>query len=476
MALIVDGIKFVSLLAKAGQSFATGSWEKGLAQSAAAAGAGAVSLGKNYITKKSANEIWKKQVPILDGATVVSSILELLVGPGKSEKGEDIELSAKDFELAFKSLELAMADANYWSGAAAQAYNDRNSEQMHRTTRVAKIDRQMAAIVEHQGHQAHTVSVALTICGASLVAAVPIAIGLKFIPEVGEAVSLAFQIATVIAVMAAEVIEIYNLIQDASTNGGQFADLKSQYQMLADGAYLEGTTNVKVSVDTEESTTIDAVDGLTSSAVPPALGSRGVGEGTGEGSLFDAAAESDREAGGFAAISGGADDWTAADAQVNSGAEVGSAGEETGAEPEEDRSGHTPSIFGGMPSAGQIANWAADGSKQAAQYSKYAGRHVGRFNQTMSTAQQLGSMFPSGQGGTGSPSLTGQFEQGGPGADDTGRAPVDGTGPGPADQTILTSDVDGAAAGGDDSERAPIHDAEGTVEQAGESDQRASSL
>ena len=234
-----------------------------------AAKKGAATAGKQ--AGKKAASAGSKGVPILDAAMLVSTVLELLVGPGQSEKGQDIAQSADSFEVAVGSLANAIADPASWSGEAAEAYNVRNYEQVLRTVTIVELDRQLAAIVHRQAGQVHEVSIAMTICGAVLIGAIPVAIGLRFIPIVGPAISIAFQIATSTAILAAEATELGIMGQSASDNGAQIDTLARQYRELGDNAHLNGSNTVRVPANGEQQTTADtAVTSTPSSPGMPA--------------------------------------------------------------------------------------------------------------------------------------------------------------------------------------------------------------
>ena len=253
---------------------------KSLAQKAADAGSRGAKNASSKAGKTAGKQAGKKGasaaskgVPILDAAMLVSMVLELLVGPGQSEKGQDIALSAKTFEVALASLADLMANSNSWSGEASDAYNARNCEQMLRTVTIVALDRQLAAIVHGQAEKVHEVSIAMLVCSLSLIAAVPVAIALRAIPIVGPAISLAFQGVTAAAILAAEAAELGIMGKAASDNGAQMDTLTRQYRELGDNAHLNGSNTVMLAFSVGGQATTDVGDspGTSSGAAEPRM-------------------------------------------------------------------------------------------------------------------------------------------------------------------------------------------------------------
>ena len=369
--------------------------------------------------------------------------LPFMVGDG-AEEGRRLELGAEEFHDAHSALELAIADPSYWTGDAADAYNQQAHAQLPRMTEMARIDLALREIIAQQAEECEKAHQAIEICESVLECATPIALLLKAIQPGGDAVSLAFQIATAVGTLGGAVAEIGVTVSNAETNKSAIDLLTTDYKNLGANAHLDGAEGVEVKVGEEQGTSLDSVNGLMSSGaggVPPAIAARGAGNGTAQGSPSGAGAEGE---GDFGAADAGADQWNSAGGDF--AAASADTGADTGAGPEEDTPAGAPPIFGGMPSPGQIASGASQASKQAAQFSKDAGQHVGLVNETMSSAGQLSSMFPDGQAGSGDPAPAGQFEGAGAGTDGAERAPVDDTERAPVDDT---GSVEGQAAQAD---------------------------
>lgn len=366
------GSRGVGAIARRGASEAARrAAKRGAAAAAKEAGKKAAAAAGKQAGKKAASA-GPKGVPILDAAMLVSTALELLVGPGTSEKGQDIELAAESFEAARSSLAKAMADASLWSGEASETYNARNGEQIERAVTVVHIDQQLAAVVHRQADKVHDVSIAMLICGLSLIAAVPVAIGLRAIPIVGEAVSLAFQSATAVAILAAEAAELGIMGQAASDNATEISALARQYQDLGDGAYLRGSTDVMVAFSVDGQASIDPGDVSTTSS----LSER---HSTASGGVMGHQARDATPPGvptaGLDWFRGGGEDFGAAGAIAGAGVA-----------PEPAR--RDPQIGGWVPSTAHIASPDAGGSRRTVQSARAAATQERQFNGASSSFEK----------------------------------------------------------------------------------------
>jgi hypothetical protein len=86
---------------------------------------------------------------ILHAASGIHIALNLLNGFGNPEPGDGLTQGAGVFRDASAMLGAAGSDPG-WQGAAAQAYNDRNSEQRTRTNQMAALDTQLAGLLQTQ--------------------------------------------------------------------------------------------------------------------------------------------------------------------------------------------------------------------------------------------------------------------------------------------------------------------------------------
>ena len=415
----------VMLLAKGGNNLRKGEWASGLAEVHAAALKGITRVAKNFADRLG-TQAANNSVPVLSLASYVMFPLGFMVGPG-DEKGGRLESGALEFEKAGNALQLAIADPSFWSGEAAEAYNAQTEAQLPRLTEMERIDRALIQIIADQAAECHKVNQAVQICDAVVTAAIPIALLLKAIQPGGDAVSMAFQIATALATVGASVTEIGIQVANAESHKAAIDLLKIDYENQGSGAHLDGAEDVQVKVGSEGETSIDSVDGLMSGAggVPPVFGARGAGSGTTNGSPSGDTAEGADDS-NFGAADAGAGDWN------SGGGDFGTASADTGAGPQGAAVG-APPMFGGVPRPGQGTNAASQGSRPGAQ--------------SPTNTNDTSSMFPDGQTGSGDSTLAGQFDGAGAGADDTGRAPVGGG---------AGAQAGGAAQGSGDSERAPV--------------------
>jgi hypothetical protein len=86
---------------------------------------------------------------ILHAASGIHIALNLLNGRGNPEPGDGLTQGAGVFRDASAILRAAGSDPG-WQGPAAQAYNDRNSEQRTRTNQMAALDTQLAGLLQTQ--------------------------------------------------------------------------------------------------------------------------------------------------------------------------------------------------------------------------------------------------------------------------------------------------------------------------------------
>ena len=271
---VVDGISLVMLLGSAGGNFASGDWEVGLMQAHAAALQGA-QMGLQHYSKYKGTDLWKQATPILSKASKVTTVLNQLVGGG-NEKGESLETTAGEFEEAYNSLHLAIADAGYWSGDAADAYNAQTRAQLPRMTEMARLDRELVQILVDQAHQVHLVKQVIMGAAAAIAAAIPIALLLQQIEPGGPAISTAFEISITVATLVTALSMFIKQIVDSEGNAAKITAAAADYRSQGDGAYLDGPDEVQVSVTAEKESRVDSVDPLSPGASGSAVHSRHV--------------------------------------------------------------------------------------------------------------------------------------------------------------------------------------------------------
>ncbi|OBI59773.1 hypothetical protein A5706_01430 [Mycobacterium sp. E796] len=384
----------------------------GLAANLGALGGKAAWYGRGQIKvlkdalAKSGTKVLPTPTAIVDVAMVAISIVDLFNGFGPPDKGGAFTSGVDKLANVKLQLDAAVPDSRDWSGPAAKAYADQNAALQALVVKMQELDKQMQTLVANQGSEVQKAHTAISVTLFALVVAQGIALALYLIPVVGPEISCAWQIVAAFAAGATVLAFEMFTLANSMTLGNEISAVALQYGEVAAEATSTATFGT-IEITGAEETTVSSFkaisDSMSTFSAPPSVGRlAGMAHEAGQDAAADASAKLSALTDGETPV----DDTPAAP--------------ETPAAP----AAPTAPAFT-MPTMAQVSA----ASTQAAKMSGQASQQMNLVNQTMGSVQQVASMGQQGQG---------------PAA--------------PADEAALAGDTEGAGAGTEGAERAPIDD------------------
>ena len=407
-----------------------GEWEKMVQQGVSGITFSAYAYGR-YFSSEATQKVWRTEVKLLWWAWVYISSLQLLFIDASS-CGSQYKTAAERFDDADYALSNASA-ASSWTGDAAEAYNNQNDLQQARVQTMSSLDTEIAAILAKESDQVERnyqtlsdtrtmVQVFIILCmylNASDPALSGVIQRIVFLIAIsigtGTALAMVDQSGQHAKQIKARIGEYSAVASDAATSLAQLtggsaaanaaaaaASFVTKFDDLTDAA-RDKAAEIEAEIATWTEESGDDADSRFDGLFPNA-DRNGDGEGSGD------------------------------DGQTP--------------EPSEDESATPePEVASTYSFAGLgEALGRASGSKQAARSSLRTASQAGLGRRTIGAAEQLGSMASSAS---------------------TGSAGSEGA---PAEEAVVDTgvltDVEGAAAGTEDAERAPIDSATGGSEQS----------
>lgn len=396
-------------------------WNNDEGEAAAANfGSAAVSLAfwkfKNY-GSDALKKAYKEELWILEISIVVLQLAEVILLGNANEKGDKFKTASRDFELALRSLEDAVVNPRYWEGDAADAYNEQNADQMARVQLMAQLDLQVPGILKTEAAQVKKMRAVSAECRLALTGCIPV--GYYILANYGPSICMAFQLASAMPPMMTAYMYFLNMEDQANDNAKAVNALMDQYMDVVGkaAAAIEVLSSSAPSTPVAKAST-STVSEFESLSAPPASVPYT------PASAASSSAESERAPLFASAVSTSADDSPSDDAPVEVTAD-----------------GDVPPAYT-VPTLSQVVNRASEASTQAAKFSEEAAATVSLVNEIVGTVDQINSMAQSAAP-----------------AEDVAEPP-------PTDEP-----VDGAAAGAENAELAPV--AAGGIESSTDN-QRAS--
>lgn len=344
---------------------------------------------------------------------------------GKSNDGKKYKDAAASWRTANIFLNNAVVDTRDWSGStAADKYDARNAEQMARVSDLEDLDKQAAAVIASELDELEATHLQYNYEIAILLALV---ITTGVLELYNPAAARAIQLAAAYAGAAAATGKFSHMAILSTIEFGPSLTRKTvKYEEIASdaAAMLEQLQKNPINIEVP--------------AAPKSFTSEFVGP-TGVAPLGTAP--------GTATASGGPDEQVAPllASTTSTGDGGRSADASPAAVPEDEAPETEPTPGYPVPTMSQVASRASQASAQAAQFSDNASVTVGLVSDTVGVVDQINSMAQSA-------------------------APAQGTAaPVPAGEAAATEEAptaeDGAAAGAEGAERAPIDVAAGGAEQ-----------
>jgi EspA/EspE family len=400
------------------KAWAKGDYEKGVLAIVNAGGFAGFAIGR-YFASDATKKAFGQELEWLWRGIIFIMFLQMLLGPA-TDNGQKYKSAKKDFQLAYKSLEAAIATDSGWASTGADAYNEQNDRQMTRADTIAELDAQIAVILATESDQVKRTALNLNWEQAALTALIPICHVLnKTQPEVSQSI----QVCAFFAAVDAGVAIISWMCEMSSRNRRDVDDLMEKYRQVAD----EAEASLRALLD-------DATVGTFTPTTKSTVGQ------------FDTLTTAAPLVAPLAAPAAVPDSPDEPASRV-----VGADNAGDGGSPAEPAVGESPAYA--VPTMSQVVGRASQASTQAAQFSENASVTVGLVSDTVGVVDQVNSM-----------------------AQPTAPAPAAPAGaaaaPVPAQQAAVTEDdavaEDGAAAGAEGAERAPVDVAAGGTGQAQE--------
>lgn len=278
------------------KAFSTGNYADGVLNAGLAVGQAMYAVGKykfgdkgrfaaRFVDGETAKVAFGAECVILERGIQVVTLMNLLHGSGK-DGGQYYEQGSTELKLAWESLKDAAVDDDYWSGAAADAYDAKNDQQMGWVTTVADLDLAVAAIIAKEADALGYAKIALTSVRTFFTLCIPIASALRWMYP--PPVSQNFQIAMVTLGLIPALGTTLTSLGLASRNAGELALLYPQYEEVAAGAVITGSEEVEAKLAPAPRTVVGQFDELDTTGSSDDLGSAG-SSGTGQDTSASAA-------------------------------------------------------------------------------------------------------------------------------------------------------------------------------------------
>ncbi|MBV8786723.1 MAG: hypothetical protein JOZ00_08545 [Mycobacterium sp.] len=352
---------------------------------------------------------------IVDLAMLAIGIMDLLNGVLAATEGDALAQAVADFDAALPYLELATPDSAKWSGDGAEAYKAQVEKLTELITEMQALDKKLQGYISDHAEKVNKVHQVIAACLLTLVIAQGIALVLWSIPlPVGPPLSTGFQAVTVAAVSVVTLAYEGIAIHSSFYKSALIDSMATEYSAIGTKAPIPGAFRTLPVPGSEETTVANFQDisnsmsGMSAMSGMPTFSSllrRG-----GESLTPD-----EHEV--VSALTG-TDEMAAAGASETPAPEA----------PETTPPAITP------PTLGQIGQ----ASGQLAKMSGALSQPMNLLNQTMGQVQQIAQMGQQGQGAATPAAETAHAE-----------APT-------AETVGLEEDADGAGAGTQGAERAPI--------------------
>lgn len=233
MSYLVDGVKVLSTVASGGKFYAQGdSQTAAIAWGAAGTQAGVIYLKNTNAFGQASKDGFKSGAWILDQAIAVLTLVELLFGLGSPNTGSGFKEAAKDVVRVIDDLTNAAPDAT-WTGAGSDAYAAANTVHVGLVTKLKNADAIMAAALSNEAAQIMDSRRQLLMWKSGLIAAIPVAVALRFIPTNGDVVSTLFQLTLAIAALGQALSIIESKVRGSSANARIMGDAISAYRSVS---------------------------------------------------------------------------------------------------------------------------------------------------------------------------------------------------------------------------------------------------
>jgi len=355
---------------------------------------------------------------IVDLAMLAVGIMDLLNGVLAPTEGDALAQAVADFDAALPYLKLATPDSAKWSGDGADAYKAQVEKLSALIVELQALDNKLQGYISDHAEKVNKVHQVIAACLLTLVIAQGIALVLWSIPlPVGPPLSTGFQVVTVVAVSGVTLAYEGIAIHSSFYKSALIDSMATEYSAIGTKAPIPGTFRTLPVPGSEETTVANFAD--ISNSMSGASAMSGMPTFS---SLLRRGGESltpdEHEV--VSALTGG-DDMAAAAASEEPTPEV----------PE--TPGTTPPVVT-PPTLGQIGQ----ASGQLTKMSGALSQPMNLLNQTMGQVQQIAQMGQQGQGAAAPAAEAAHSE-----AD--------------AAETVgLEEEADGAGAGTEGAERAPI--------------------
>lgn len=251
MAYLIEGTKLITVLGTAAKDISDMDWN-GLGQKLSSldvrAAAGVFSdvgrLTRQIVEKFGSDKVKKLMTegtvpgtPIIDYTIYAITALELLAGFGTPDRGDTFTIGKGKFDLVHERLGSAFPD-DRWLGEGAEAYATQNTDQRNRAATMAGIDAMMADILKTEATQVINLRRNMKTTRDGLTACIAIALALKAIqpPDVGESLSIMFQLAVSLPALAAVVGFLGQMVEDSRSNADRVREAAQSYHAVKEGA------------------------------------------------------------------------------------------------------------------------------------------------------------------------------------------------------------------------------------------------
>ncbi|OBF02120.1 hypothetical protein A5730_23945 [Mycobacterium sp. ACS4054] len=295
MANLAEGVKLLAVLGTAGKDLSDIDWN-GLGEKLSSvdfrAGAGVFSdvgrLARQLVEKFGSEKVKKLMTegvvpgtPIIDYTIYAITALELLAGFGTPDRGDTFAIGEGKFDLIHERLASAFPDER-WRGTGSEAYAAQNADHQKRAATMADLDAMMADILKTEAHQVINLRRNMKITRDGLTACIAIALALKAVQpaDVGEGLSIMFQLVVSMAAIAAVVAFIGEMVDAARDNADRVTEAVEGYRAVQTGAVLpDGPFKTAIVTQAVQAGTLRAGTGAESGASAIA-GTRGATTGS----------------------------------------------------------------------------------------------------------------------------------------------------------------------------------------------------
>ena len=220
---------------------------------------------------------------VLEVALLAVESMSVLNGFGEEDDGTRFEAARAFFGTADEALKFATPD-DHWEGTASETYAGKNVKQRTRVQDLVELDRSIKEILENEAHTVADTRNFLGIWKGVITASIFVAMALSYMPWAGPQASFAFQVAVAFAAITACASKEVTTVTSSGKYARQVNDVTAKYRALAEEVKQQPDWSIQPEVPAAAETTVSSFEAISSglsgsSAIPETAGLAGAAGG-----------------------------------------------------------------------------------------------------------------------------------------------------------------------------------------------------